>query len=73
MGNRTGSLRVVHSLRQRCLSRADLVSMPQETTVLDAAARLLAVDPRASTEEIARSAGISRATLHRLFTGEMHC
>ena len=35
--------------------------------VLDAACRLLAINPRASTQEIAAAAGISRMTLHRLF------
>jgi AcrR family transcriptional regulator len=35
--------------------------------VLDAATRLYAVNPRASTQEVAAAAGISRATLHRLF------
>ncbi len=42
--------------------------MPVERqVVLDTAARLLAVNPRASMQEIAVAAGISRATLHRLF------
>ena len=35
--------------------------------VLDAATRLFTVNPRASTQEVAAAAGISRATLHRLF------
>lgn len=35
--------------------------------VLESATRLLAVNPRASMGEIAAAAGISRATLHRLF------
>ena len=35
--------------------------------VLDAAVRLLAVNPGASTVDIAKAAGISRATLHRLY------
>ncbi len=35
--------------------------------VLDAASRLLALNPRASTQEIAAAAKISRMTLHRLF------
>ncbi len=35
--------------------------------VLDAATRLLAVNPGASTQEIAAAASISRASLHRLF------
>lgn len=39
----------------------------EKQAVLDAATRLLAADPRASTQEIAAAAGISRTTLHRLF------
>ena len=35
--------------------------------VLDAATRVYALNPRASTQEVAAAAGISRATLHRLF------
>ncbi len=35
--------------------------------VLDAATRVYALNPRASTQEVALAAGISRATLHRLF------
>lgn len=35
--------------------------------VLDAAGKYLASNPRASTQEIAAAAGISRMTLHRLF------
>jgi AcrR family transcriptional regulator len=39
----------------------------EKQAVLEAATRILAVDPRASTQEIAAAAGISRTTLHRLF------
>lgn len=39
----------------------------QKLSVLDAATRLLAVNPGASTQEIADAASISRASLHRLF------
>lgn len=39
----------------------------EREAVLDAATHLLASNPRASTGEIAAAAGISRATLHRLF------
>ena len=39
----------------------------EKQTVLEAATRILALDPRASTQEVAAAAGISRTTLHRLF------
>lgn len=39
----------------------------EKLAVLDAATRLLAVNPGASTREIAQAASISRASLHRLF------
>lgn len=39
----------------------------KKQAVLDAATRLFTVNPRASTREVAAAAGISRATLHRLF------
>lgn len=39
----------------------------EKLAVLDAATRLLAVNPGASTREIAAAATISRASLHRLF------
>jgi AcrR family transcriptional regulator len=39
----------------------------RKQSVLDAATRLLAVNPGASTQEIAEAASISRASLHRLF------
>ncbi|HEX5415201.1 MAG TPA: helix-turn-helix domain-containing protein [Chloroflexota bacterium] len=38
-----------------------------KAAVLDAATRLLAVNPGAATQEIAEAAGISRASLHRYF------
>lgn len=40
----------------------------RKQAVLDAATRLLAVNPRASMQDIATAAGISRATLHRYFS-----
>jgi TetR/AcrR family transcriptional repressor of mexCD-oprJ operon len=39
----------------------------EKQAVLDIATRLLAANPRASTQEIAAAAGISRTTLHRMF------
>lgn len=39
----------------------------ERQAILESATRLLAVNPRASTGEIAAAAGISRATLHRQF------
>ena len=39
----------------------------REQAVLDAATRLLAVNPRASLQDVAAAAGISRTTLHRLY------
>lgn len=39
----------------------------EKQAVLDAVTRLLAVNPGASTREIAAAASISRASLHRLF------
>ncbi|GAA4665397.1 TetR/AcrR family transcriptional regulator [Streptomyces chumphonensis] len=50
-------------LRYRCL-----MSVPREQ-ILKAAAELLSRRATASMDEIARSAGISRATLHRHFAG----
>lgn len=38
-------------------------------TVLEAAVGVLSRRPTAHLDEIARAAGISRATLHRLFPG----
>lgn len=38
-----------------------------KSAIVDAATRLLAVNPGASTQEIAEAAGISRASLHRYF------
>jgi TetR/AcrR family transcriptional repressor of mexCD-oprJ operon len=38
-----------------------------KSAIVDAATRLLAVNPGASTQEIAEAAGISRASLHRFF------
>jgi AcrR family transcriptional regulator len=35
--------------------------------VLDAATRVYALNPRASTQKVAAAAGVSRATLHRMF------
>ena len=37
------------------------------SAIVDAATQLLAVNPGASTQEIAEAAGISRASLHRFF------
>lgn len=48
-------------MRYHCLMRIE------KQAVLDAATRLLAVNPGASTREIAQAASISRASLHRLF------
>jgi TetR/AcrR family transcriptional repressor of mexCD-oprJ operon len=48
-------------------SRRDHRIWSKEEAVLDAATRLLAVDPRASMQEIAAAAGVSRTTLHRLY------
>ncbi len=39
----------------------------RQQAVLEAATRLLAINPRASMQDIAAAAGISRATLHRLY------
>lgn len=39
----------------------------EKRAVLEAATRILAVNPLASTQEVAAAAGISRTTLHRLF------
>jgi AcrR family transcriptional regulator len=39
----------------------------RQQAVLEPATRLLAVNPRASMQDIAAAAGISRATLHRLY------
>src|SRR6185437_11750132 len=48
-------------MRQYCLMRIT------KSAIVDAATRLLAVNPGASTQEIADAAGISRASLHRFF------
>ncbi len=52
---------MMSQLRHHCLMSA------RKQAVLNAATRLLAVNPRASMQDIAAAAGISRATLHRLY------
>ena len=42
---------------------------PSNEQLVDAAARVLAVNPAASMTEVARAVGVSRATLHRSFAG----
>src|SRR4051812_43892268 len=48
-------------MRHDCLMRVT------REAVLEAATRVYALNPRASTQEVAAAAGVSRATLHRLF------